>query len=165
MCGCIWRDYPLDVEVDFLHELPLRPGHHLPTANTCINCLRMPVLKKCEDSRKLRTETLKTLVKMNGEETIEDHDDQRQEKEAHKGEHVVEGLLPVLDKASMGGALGEVLRDCDGHINGAPTHTCTTNATNLYTLRMWFDFETELRPNFRLTRRAMHSLQRLLQRE
>lgn len=46
----------------------------------------------------------------------EDHDDQRQEEEAHKGEHVVEGLLPVLDKTAVGGALGEVLRDCDGHI-------------------------------------------------
>lgn len=46
----------------------------------------------------------------------EDHDDQRQEEEAHEGEHVVEGLLPVLDKTSVGGALGEVLGDCDGHI-------------------------------------------------
>ena len=46
----------------------------------------------------------------------EDHDDQWQEEEANKGEHVVEGLLPVLDKTAMGGALGEVLRDCDGHI-------------------------------------------------
>lgn len=46
----------------------------------------------------------------------EDHDDQRQEEEAHEGEHVVEGLLPVLDKTAVGGALGEVLRDCDGHI-------------------------------------------------
>lgn len=46
----------------------------------------------------------------------EDHDDQRQEEEARKGEHVVEGLLPVLDKTPMGGALGEVLRDCDGYI-------------------------------------------------
>lgn len=46
----------------------------------------------------------------------EDHDNQRQEEEAHKGEHVVEGLLPVLVKTAMGGALGEVLRDCDGHI-------------------------------------------------
>lgn len=45
-----------------------------------------------------------------------DHDDQRQEEEAHKGEHVVEGLLPVLDKTAVGGALGEVLWDCDGHI-------------------------------------------------
>ncbi|KAJ8015789.1 hypothetical protein DPEC_G00029790 [Dallia pectoralis] len=31
--------------VDFLHELPLRHGRHLPTANTCINCLELPVLK------------------------------------------------------------------------------------------------------------------------
>ena len=46
----------------------------------------------------------------------EDHDDQRQQEEAHKGEHVVEGLLPVLDKTAMGGALGEVLRHRDGHI-------------------------------------------------
>ncbi|XP_031133315.1 G2/M phase-specific E3 ubiquitin-protein ligase-like [Sander lucioperca] len=35
--------------VDFLHELPLRQGRHLPTVNTCINCLRLPVLKKFED--------------------------------------------------------------------------------------------------------------------
>lgn len=46
----------------------------------------------------------------------EDHDDQRQEEEAHKVENVVEGLLPVLDKAAVGGALGEILRDCDGHL-------------------------------------------------
>lgn len=46
----------------------------------------------------------------------EDHDDQRQEEEAHKGEHVVDGLLPALVKAAVGGALGEVLRDGDGHI-------------------------------------------------
>ncbi len=32
-------------------------------------------------------------------------------------------------------------------------------------LRMWFDVETELRQDFRLSRTAMHSLQRLLQRE
>ena len=32
-------------------------------------------------------------------------------------------------------------------------------------LRLWFDVETELRQDFRLTRRAMHSLQRLLHRE
>uniref|UniRef100_A0A8D0B453 HECT domain-containing protein n=1 Tax=Sander lucioperca TaxID=283035 RepID=A0A8D0B453_SANLU len=35
--------------VDFLHELPLRQGRHLPPANTCINCLRLPVLKKTMD--------------------------------------------------------------------------------------------------------------------
>lgn len=46
----------------------------------------------------------------------EDHDDQGQEEEAHKGEHVVEGLLPVLDKAAVGGALGEVLGHRDGYI-------------------------------------------------
>lgn len=46
----------------------------------------------------------------------EDHNDQRQEEEAHKGEHVVEGLLPALDKTAMGGALGKVFWDCDGHI-------------------------------------------------
>ncbi|XP_031149471.1 uncharacterized protein LOC116045763 [Sander lucioperca] len=34
-----------------------------------------------------------------------------------------------------------------------------------HTVRMWFDVETELRQDFRLTRTAMHSLQRLLQRE
>ncbi|TDG99393.1 hypothetical protein EPR50_G00193880 [Perca flavescens] len=32
-------------------------------------------------------------------------------------------------------------------------------------LRLWFDVETELRQDFRLTRRVMHSLQRLLQRD
>lgn len=46
----------------------------------------------------------------------EDHDDQGQEEEAYEGEHVVEGLLPVLDKTAMGGALGEVLGDRDGYI-------------------------------------------------
>lgn len=46
----------------------------------------------------------------------EDHDGQRQKEEAHEGEHVVDGLLPALDEAAVGGALGEVLRDCDGHI-------------------------------------------------
>lgn len=46
----------------------------------------------------------------------EDHDGQRQEEEAHKGEHVVEGLLPTLNKAAVGGALGEVLWDGDGYI-------------------------------------------------
>ncbi|XP_028445541.1 G2/M phase-specific E3 ubiquitin-protein ligase [Perca flavescens] len=33
----------------FLHELPLRQGRHLPTANTCINCFKLTVLKKFED--------------------------------------------------------------------------------------------------------------------
>lgn len=46
----------------------------------------------------------------------EDHDDQGQEEEAHKGEHVVEGLLPVLVKTAVGGALGEVLGHRDGYI-------------------------------------------------
>lgn len=46
----------------------------------------------------------------------EDHDDQGQEEEAHEGEHVVESLLPVLDKTPVGGALGEVFRDRDGYI-------------------------------------------------
>lgn len=46
----------------------------------------------------------------------EDHDDQGQEEEAHKGEHVVEGLLPALDKAAAGGALGEVLGHRDGDV-------------------------------------------------
>ena len=46
----------------------------------------------------------------------EDHDDQRQEEEAHEGEHVVERLLPVLHEAAAGCALGEVLWDCDGHV-------------------------------------------------
>lgn len=46
----------------------------------------------------------------------EDHDDQGQEEETHKGEHVVEGLLPVLDKTAVGGTLGEVLGHRDGYI-------------------------------------------------
>lgn len=46
----------------------------------------------------------------------EDHDDQGQQEEAHKGEHVVESLLPVLDKAAVGGALGEVLGHRDGYV-------------------------------------------------
>lgn len=46
----------------------------------------------------------------------EDHDDQRQKEEAHKGEHVVDSLLPVLVKTAISGALGEILWDCDGHI-------------------------------------------------
>lgn len=45
----------------------------------------------------------------------EDHDCQWQQEEAHEGEHVVEGLLPVLHEAAMGGALGEVLGHSDGH--------------------------------------------------
>lgn len=45
-----------------------------------------------------------------------DHDDQREEEEAHKGEHVIDGLLPVLDKTAMSGALGKILRNCDGHV-------------------------------------------------
>lgn len=46
----------------------------------------------------------------------EDHDDQRQQEQAHKREHVVDGLLPVLDKAAVGGALGEVLWHRNGDI-------------------------------------------------
>lgn len=46
----------------------------------------------------------------------EDHDGQGQQEEAHKGEHVVESLLPVLDEAAVGGALGEVLGHRDGYI-------------------------------------------------
>lgn len=38
----------------------------------------------------------------------DDHDDQRQQKEAAEGEHVVGGFLPVSFKAPPGGALGEV---------------------------------------------------------
>uniref|UniRef100_A0A8D0A291 HECT domain-containing protein n=1 Tax=Sander lucioperca TaxID=283035 RepID=A0A8D0A291_SANLU len=45
--------------VDFLHELPLRQGRHLPTANTCINCLRLPVLKKFEDFKETMEFALK----------------------------------------------------------------------------------------------------------
>lgn len=46
----------------------------------------------------------------------EDHDDQWQQEETHECEHVVEGLLPVLDKAPVGGALGEVLGHRDGDV-------------------------------------------------
>lgn len=46
----------------------------------------------------------------------EDHDDQRQEEEAHEGEHIVDGLLPVLHEAAVGGALCEVGGDSDGHV-------------------------------------------------
>ena len=45
--------------VVFLHELPLRQGRHLPTANTCINCLRLPVLKKFEDFKETMDFALK----------------------------------------------------------------------------------------------------------
>ncbi|KAJ7991034.1 hypothetical protein DPEC_G00293050 [Dallia pectoralis] len=45
--------------VDFLHELPLRQGRHLPTANTCINCLRLPVLKNFEDFKETMDFALK----------------------------------------------------------------------------------------------------------
>ena len=46
----------------------------------------------------------------------EDHDDQGQQEETHEGEQVVDGLLPVLDEAPAGGALGEALWDRDGHV-------------------------------------------------
>ncbi|KAF4116467.1 hypothetical protein G5714_003956 [Onychostoma macrolepis] len=52
----------------------------------------------------------------------------------------------------------------DQLMTGAPTRYCAINP-NMPILRMWFDVETELRQDFRLSRTAMHSLQRLLQRE
>ncbi|KAF4106740.1 hypothetical protein G5714_012730 [Onychostoma macrolepis] len=52
----------------------------------------------------------------------------------------------------------------DQLMTGAPTRYCAINF-NMPILCMWFDVETELRQDFRLSRRAMHSLQRLLQRE
>ncbi len=63
----------------------------------------------------------------------EDHDDQRQEEEAHEGEHVVESLLPTLDKTAVGGALSEVLWDGDGdivkykHLHGKTTRALLGN--------------------------------------
>ncbi|TDH05067.1 hypothetical protein EPR50_G00139810 [Perca flavescens] len=45
--------------VVFLHELPLRQARHLPTANACINCLRLPVLKKFEDFKETMDFALK----------------------------------------------------------------------------------------------------------
>ncbi|KAA8586603.1 hypothetical protein FQN60_000439 [Etheostoma spectabile] len=63
-------DYVLDVEeqegplklgVDFLHELPLRHGCNLPTANTCNNFLQLPVLKKFKDFKETMDCALKTL--------------------------------------------------------------------------------------------------------
>ncbi|XP_059912148.1 G2/M phase-specific E3 ubiquitin-protein ligase-like, partial [Gadus macrocephalus] len=35
--------------VDFLHDLPPGQGRHLPTANTCINCLKLPLVNNYED--------------------------------------------------------------------------------------------------------------------
>ncbi|XP_028420694.1 putative nuclease HARBI1 [Perca flavescens] len=52
----------------------------------------------------------------------------------------------------------------DQFMTGDPTTYCAINH-NMPILRLWFDVETELRQDFRLTRRVMHSLQRLLQRD
>ncbi|XP_039661198.1 uncharacterized protein LOC120561922 [Perca fluviatilis] len=52
----------------------------------------------------------------------------------------------------------------DQFMTGEPTTYCAIHH-NMPILRLWFDVETELRQDFRLTRRAMHSLQRLLHRE
>ncbi|CAL8306913.1 unnamed protein product [Merluccius merluccius] len=35
--------------LDFLHDLPPGQGRHLPTANTCINCLKLPLVNNYED--------------------------------------------------------------------------------------------------------------------
>lgn len=43
------------------------------------------------------------------------HDDQRQQEQADKSEHIVERLLPVFDEAASCGALGKVGRGRDGH--------------------------------------------------
>ncbi len=45
-----------------------------------------------------------------------DHDDQRQQEQAAKSEHVVGCFMPASGKTSMSGTLGEVLGLDDGHI-------------------------------------------------
>lgn len=45
-----------------------------------------------------------------------DHDDQRQQEQAGKSEHVVARFMPVSDKTSTCGTLSEVLGKDDGHI-------------------------------------------------
>ncbi|CAL8369403.1 unnamed protein product [Gadus morhua 'NCC'] len=47
---------------------------------------------------------------------------------------------------------------------GAPARYCALNL-NMPVLRIWLDVESELRQDFRLSRTAMRSLQRLLHRE
>lgn len=47
---------------------------------------------------------------------------------------------------------------------GHPRSYCRLN-NNMPILRLWFNVEAELKQAFRLSRRAMHGLQRLLQRE
>lgn len=37
--------------IDFLHDHSGTPGRHLPMANTCINCLKLPLLDTFEDFR------------------------------------------------------------------------------------------------------------------
>uniref|UniRef100_A0A8C7XQV1 HECT-type E3 ubiquitin transferase n=1 Tax=Oryzias sinensis TaxID=183150 RepID=A0A8C7XQV1_9TELE len=37
--------------IDFLHGHSVNPGRHLPMANTCINCLKLPLLDTYEDFR------------------------------------------------------------------------------------------------------------------
>ncbi|XP_022541012.2 putative nuclease HARBI1 [Astyanax mexicanus] len=48
--------------------------------------------------------------------------------------------------------------------NGHPMSYCKLNH-NMPILRLWFNVEAELMQDFRLSRRAMHGLQRLLQRD
>lgn len=43
-----------------------------------------------------------------------DHDEQRQQEEASKAKHVVEGLVPGLGEAAPRGALGEVVWGAEG---------------------------------------------------
>lgn len=57
------------------------------------------------------------------------HDGQREEEEAHKGEHVIDGFLPALDETAVGGALGKVLRNCDGHVV-KDEHLCEETRTS-----------------------------------
>ncbi|XP_024858087.1 protein ALP1-like [Kryptolebias marmoratus] len=49
-------------------------------------------------------------------------------------------------------------------VTGNPASYCKLNH-NVPILRLWFDVEAELKQDFRLSRRTMHGLQRLLQRD
>ncbi len=45
-----------------------------------------------------------------------DHDGQRYQEEANESKHIVDGLLPVFDKAPSSGALSEIGWHRDGHV-------------------------------------------------
>lgn len=45
-----------------------------------------------------------------------DHDGERYQEEANESKHIVDGLLPVFDKAPSSGALSEIGWHRDGHI-------------------------------------------------